>query len=150
MSNELINTMGDEIVRFEQVFYLPSFVCGDAPDNFQEFLEDAYGTRIIVSPACAKQGELLLAIAQDEEVTQMSDMSESFLQEAYNREILNGFLVQAATPVRSYSCADWFGCSWGYYSTQWILAETIDKACEMAIEWSQSRQADWKQKAGEE
>lgn len=46
-----------------------------------------------------------------------------------------GFLVKFATPVMKPSGRGSRSFSWGYYSTQWIYAETLDEAVEKGLAW---------------
>ena len=47
----------------------------------------------------------------------------------------SGFLVQFAAPIPKFMDSDSYTCSWGYYTTEWIYAETYDAVCEKAIKW---------------
>jgi hypothetical protein len=46
-----------------------------------------------------------------------------------------GFLVQFATPVPTDIKENCYSLSWGYYTTQWIYADTYESACEKAVQW---------------
>ena len=47
----------------------------------------------------------------------------------------SGYLVRFATPIPRDITTSSFRFSWGMYTTQWIYSETIQDACNKAIEW---------------
>jgi hypothetical protein len=49
-----------------------------------------------------------------------------------------GFLIQLATPVREYFSEKSWSSSWGYYSTPWIYADTLEEAIELAKQWAEA------------
>jgi len=48
-----------------------------------------------------------------------------------------GFLIKFATPVPKNFKENGYDFSWGYYATKWIYAETLEKACQAAVEWAE-------------
>lgn len=59
-----------------------------------------------------------------------------------------GFGVQFATPVRKYFSPDSTAMSWGYCSTMWCYAETIDEAWQLGLTWVEQQKQKAKTKAG--
>ena len=60
-----------------------------------------------------------------------------------------GFLVEVATPVPDYSSSTSFSTqSWGYYSTQWVYAESFVEALDKCEQWYTAYHADKKKEAG--
>lgn len=59
-----------------------------------------------------------------------------------------GFLVQFATPVMKPTGESSRTFSWGYYSTKWIYADTIDEAIDKGLGWVAKRRADEDAKVG--
>lgn len=50
-----------------------------------------------------------------------------------------GFLVKFATPVMEKRGGGSRSFSWGYYSTKWIYAETLDEAVTKGMVWVKKR-----------
>ena len=48
-----------------------------------------------------------------------------------------GYLVQFATPIPRDFYEDGFSFSWGFYTLEWIYAETLEEACVKAIAWQE-------------
>lgn len=62
---------------------------------------------------------------------------ESFNELIFDQKLF-GFLVQFATPVRTYgSDKKSHRFSWGHYYTEWVYAETLDGAIEAGLQWAE-------------
>lgn len=59
-----------------------------------------------------------------------------------------GFGVQFATPVRKYLSPDCVVMGWGYCSTMWCYAESIDEAWQLGVTWAEQQSQKAKAKAG--
>lgn len=60
---------------------------------------------------------------------------------------IGGFLVQAATPVRTYLDDDMSQFSWGHYRTAWLYADSESQIAPVAKEWAEAEHAAMKAKS---
>lgn len=134
--NAILEKLMDASARFEQVIFLAgALAAGDAmSDDLTEFFdyED-----IETIENCL--GEVPFWVNQDE--------TNDIVEWLSNCARL-GFLVKFATPVMSPSWNGSRSFSWGYYSTKWIYAETIDAAVEKGLAWVKECRASEDAEAG--
>ena len=130
----------DAGVRVERVIWLPGAVCAEAPpDDFEELLSD-----IDADPAATIFEALpeLRAIADSEDYS--AELAMEYLTGA------TGFLVQGASPVRTYMEGGSYYSGWGHYRTKWFrLASEADFA-PAVIAWAETMAEKDRAKAGAE
>jgi hypothetical protein len=49
-----------------------------------------------------------------------------------------GFLIELATPARKYFTANSWSSSWGNYAINWIYADTLEEAIDLAKQWAEA------------
>lgn len=54
---------------------------------------------------------------------------------AYALYDTDGFLIQAAAPVKKYHSENGCSYSWGYYRTAWLYAKDADAIADVVLEW---------------
>lgn len=57
------------------------------------------------------------------------------IEEHLRNHKIFGFLVKFATPIPDDIALNSYSFSWGYYTTEWIYADTYKAACEKAVTW---------------
>jgi len=133
-----------KIVHLPSVVALSQDLMRSVPDEFESFLDDAYGSRNHHSTAV-----LLSYFKQSNDTTsEDEDEAEDYIQEndLENLQLLAGsytlleecqFLVQFRTNKRTYhKDKNSWSSSAGWYCTQWIAAPTIAKAWAMGLKWA--------------
>lgn len=130
ISKQLQSDLFDSSVMIESQFELSIITsCDRLPQSFKDSFEDD------AIEICAAMG---LAWDGNYNESDNDDVTE-FIRDN-NR---NGCLVKVCTPVpnnfRFTESGDIssYSSSWGFYSTHYIYAESIEKCCELAIKWQE-------------
>jgi len=132
----ILEKLMDASARFEQVIFLPgALAAGDAmSDDLTEFFD--YEDIETIESSLGK----IPSWVNLDDTNDICNWLSTY-------ELL-GFLVKFATPVMSPSGNGSRSFSWGYYSTKWIYAETIDAAVENGLAWVKECRAIEDAKAG--
>lgn len=149
------NRAEDLQLRLLQVVDLASQLATDAfegslDDPLESFVDAVLDTPL-QHPTLAPLAEVLGQPGwEKDEYESQRDHDRAVLQEnAYDaRMVFHGFGVQFGTPVREYRSSSSFIWSWGYYSTVWIYAETVEKAWLLGCEWAEQKHLQAREKAG--
>jgi len=65
-----------------------------------------------------------------------------------NAQEFFGFGVQLGSPVRDYHSHTSYSCSWGFYNTVWVYAESLDDAWKLGMAWSEQKRQNALKAAG--
>ncbi len=132
-SVEKMNLLFDATARVDRVIYLAGALA--AMDVFPDNLKDFFDEEIeIIEKAL---GPLPEWFDLAESASEQAEFIFEWLRDAGKL----GFLVQFATPVMTpHGSSRSF--SWGYYSTRWVYAGTMDEAIAKGLEWCEERRAE--------
>lgn len=144
----LLGKMCEETVRMERVIFIAGAIAsGDAlSDDLNEFFDDTD-----LSDIEKLFGKIPDYLDIDGHGYERSDSIYEWLRSIGKI----GFLVQFATPVMTPSGPSSRSYSWGYYSTKWIYADSVEEAVELGMKWvkqcrrNEDRKAKAKKKGGE-
>lgn len=120
--------------RVESLIYIPGAVADPecCPESFDEWVEDSLfdSEKTLLSQLPALRPFIGGALNPKEV--------------AYALRNTDGFLVHAATPVRSYRGrgSGAFLYSWGNYYTEWLYAATEADIARVVAEWAAQRAAE--------
>lgn len=132
-------------LRVEQVIDIGSLAANDSfnTDGWEDFEYDlAYGepdkgTHPSILPLMAHVKSIVDEFGEDDDAIR----EELPYRLAQSRTL--GYAVQFATPVRRYrrgaERGGSFMFSWGYYSTVWIYADTLEDAWAAAAKWAEDQ-----------
>lgn len=136
----ILSKLYDETARIERTILIAgSICCGDAfPEDLNDFFEEEDEKTIA---GCL--GEIPDYVDLFAPNYERQDAIYEWLRDAGKL----GFLVQFATPVMTPTGKNSRSFSWGYYSTTWIYAETIDDAVNQGLKWVAKRRRDEDRKA---
>ncbi len=132
----------DAGVRVEKIIYIPGAVADmeATPEVFRDFCEDLPDG--IDSPLYEALPALKRFAGGD--YPKPEEVAEAL---AYKE----GFLVQAATPVRQYSDdpsdTSYSSLSWGHYYTAWLYASEEEEIAPVILAWAETRADYDKQRA---
>lgn len=131
----------EETVRIDRIILVGAAMTDGAfSDDLNEFLDDEDEKTIV---ECF--GEIPEYVDIEGHGYERNDSVSEWLYDAKK----TGFLIQIATPVmEKHGSSRSF--SWGYYSTKWVYAETLDGAIEQGMKWVKDRRRaeDRKEKKG--
>lgn len=139
---KLAQKLFDESARIDRTILIAgSMTDGAFSDDFNEFLDDEDESTI---EECL--GEIPDGVDIEGHGYSRND---SVCEWLTDKEKL-GFLVKFATPVMEFNLKTGHRTfSWGYYSTKWIYAETLDDAIGAGLEWVTKRREAEEHKAKE-
>lgn len=131
-------------LRVEQVIDIGSLAANDSfnTDSWEDFEYDLgygepdKGTHPSILPLMAQVKTIV------EEYGEEDDMIREELPFRLAHARMLGYAVQFATPVRRYRKGgdkSGYMLSWGYYSTVWIYADTLEEAWAAAAKWAEER-----------
>lgn len=127
--------MFDAEVRVETLIYLPGIHASEDsyPDAFREFCESLPERED--APLYTQQPKLKPFAAGDA-WPEVFEVADALLMEG-------GFLVEAATPVRTPVGKDgaYMG-GWGHYHTEWLYAATEADIARVCVEWAEACHAE--------
>lgn len=132
-SVEKMNRLFDATARIDRVIYLAGALAAmDAfPDDLKDFFDEE-DTETIEKAL----GPLPEWFEPEESASVQAEFIFEWLRDAGKL----GFLVQFATPVMTpHGSSRSF--SWGYYSTRWVYADTMDEAIAKGLEWCEEQRA---------
>jgi len=118
-------------LRFEKIIHVPSAFCD--PESRSETVED------FIADLPEHPNHPLYATCPRLAHFAGWDEFPSFDQMCTALEGLNGFLVQAATPVMRPTKGTACHFSWGYFATAWIYGADFEAAATAAVEWAKAR-----------
>lgn len=133
MSDHPSRTFFDANARVETLIYIPGAVADieALPETFEDFCENL--PEKADHPLYA-QCQPLAQFAEAEDYPEPEAVAEALLW-------TNGFLVQAATPVRHYQGGGAYGYSWGHYYTAWLYAAAEADIVPVVCQWAATRAA---------
>ena len=139
----IFKKLWDETARVERVIFLAgALAAGDAmPDDLDEFFDDEDVETI---------GKCLGSVPEWIDLDAYGHgRAESIFEWLHDGGKL-GFLVKFATPVMTPTGENSRSFSWGYYSTTWVYAETLDDAIDKGLAWVNDRRLGEDAKAAKE
>jgi len=118
----------EELARAEQVIWIPGAVADpeSPPEVFATFCQELPEH---TDAQLYRQLPQLARFADAEYDPEPEEVARVLLD-------TQGFLVQAATPIRRHFTEPG-GCqfSWGYYATEWLYAATVDDLEQVILVW---------------
>jgi len=125
----------DANVRIDTVFYPPGQAV-QSSRHFDDIFDDFYDADVLSDDASSDLLAMIVKYARLEDCDHNGDRAELFLEEASFRGMLEGFVVQIATPIPQFHAPDYHSYSWGWIATQWIVVESMDAATDLAVKWA--------------
>lgn len=127
----LAEKLWEETVRIERIVLIAGAMTDGAfSDDLNEFLDDEDESTI---------EECLGRIPDWVDIESHGYSRNDSVSEWLSDEKKLGFLVKFATPVMEKTGVGSRSFSWGYYSTKWIYAETLDEAFNAGMKWVKQR-----------
>lgn len=129
LAEKLLN----ESVRIERIILLAGAMTDGAfSDDINEFLDDEDESTI---------EECLGRIPDWVDIEAHGFSRNDSVSEWLIEQKKLGFLVKFATPVMEKTGRGLSTFSWGYYSTKWVYAETLDDAIANGMKWVKQRRS---------
>lgn len=136
--NEILEKLYEATLRVERTIYLAGALSDSSlPDDLNDFLDD----EDVVAECLGDIPDWVDLAARP---VDRGDWVCEWLMSAGRF----GYLVQFATPVMTPHSATSRSFSWGYYSTKWVYAETMEEAIDKGLAWAEERRAKEDSKAG--
>jgi hypothetical protein len=121
----------ENMVRVEALIYLPGTITGDDcfPESFEDFCE-----YLPEHPDAALYAQIpaMARFADDD-----ADRDHEVVAEVLYG--LPGFLVQAATPSKTWGASGGCYYSWGHYYSAWLYASTEGEIAAVCVAWAKGR-----------
>lgn len=132
--NETFEKLEQATARIERIIYLAGAMAAidRFPDDLNDFLNDEDDDTI---------AECFGETPDWVDLPLRGDESAVWVCEWLRDAGKFGFLVQFATPVMKPYSPTGRTFSWGYYSTKWIYAETVEEAIDKGLAWVAERRA---------
>lgn len=137
-----LRRLNENNARIERVIYLAGAIAGT--DTLTEDLVDFFDDDIETVERCLGK----LPSWMDPDDARTNELAEDICHWIYTTGRI-GFLVQFATPVMEIQGGSCRRFSWGYYSTRWIYAETVDDAIDQGLAWVKERRLSEELKAAQ-